>query len=57
LFGNLKSSISQDFRHQTVGKQTDKVRVVDEERSTNLETVSVLVDWYQVEFSSSLSAL
>lgn len=58
MFGNLQSSISQVFQHRSAGKQTaDKVRVVDEERSINLETVSVLVDWYQVEFSSSLSAL
>lgn len=50
MFGNLQSSISQDFQHQSAGKQTDKVRVVDEERSINLETVSVPVDWYQVDF-------
>lgn len=57
MFGNLQSSISQDFWHQSAGKQTDQVRVVDEERSINLEAVSGLVDWYQVEFSASLSAL
>lgn len=50
MFENLQSSISQDCWHQSAQKQTAKVRVVHGERSINLETVPVLVDWYQVEF-------
>lgn len=56
MFENFQSSISQDCWHQSAQKQTAKESGAWE-RSINLETVPVLVDWYQVEFFSSLLAL